>query len=140
MLFKKKVNLPKDKAFYSGINADWKLEPSDTVQDFDSIFQDMLMAIGTRKGSRKWRERFGSYCYNHLMEPFDEITADWLKTSIVDALEDPYNGLTKDVTDVQCRVQLDHNTQSYYVTLWWSMPKLEKHRQKQTGNFRMRKM
>lgn len=140
MLFKKKVSLPKDQTVYSGINADWKLEPLDTVQDFDSIYQDILMVIGTRKGSRKWRERFGSFCYNHLMEPFDSTTAGWIKSSIIEALEDPYNGLTKDITNVQCTVQTDHRTQTYYVSIWWDMPKLEKQRQAQSGNFRMRQV
>lgn len=140
MLFKKKVSLPKDQAVYSGINADWKIEPSDTIQDYDSIFQDILMVLGTRKGSRKWRERFGSKCHSYLMEPFDSITADWIRSAIQEALEDPANGLHRDIVNIQCTVQPDDNTQTYFVTLWWNMPKLETQRQSQTGSFRMRKI
>ena len=120
----KKVNVPAGQAVYSDISMDIKIELRDTVQDMDSITQKILFIIGTRKGSRKWRERFGSLVYSDLFEPFDDETAGWIQTHITSALEDPDNGLTNDVTEVNVTVYRS-TQQTYECSVSWRVPLLE---------------
>lgn len=120
------IDVPVAERIYCDINSWIHLEPRDNVQNMDSIVQKILMVIGTRKGSRKWREGFGSDVYGYLFEPFDQRTADWIATYMRIALEDPVNGLTQDVTDIQCActasIQYD---QTYTCLITWRCPKLE---------------
>lgn len=120
----KKVDVPANFAIYSDINMDIKLELRDTVQDMDSITQKILFVIGTRKGSRKYRERFGSLVMRDLFEPFDDNTAGWIQTHIRNAIEDPDNGLTDDVTEVRVNVFRSVN-QTYECRVSWRVPLLE---------------
>ncbi|WOL24683.1 baseplate wedge subunit [Yersinia phage fHe-Yen9-02] len=136
-LFKTRVNLPPDQRTYSDIHADIKIQLLDTVQDIDSITQKILFIIGTRKGSRKWREKFGSNVYSQLFEPFDQQTAGWIQTYIRTAIEDPDNGLTDDVTDVNCLVVADSATMTFVCSVSWRCPKLE---QSNSINFAMRSL
>lgn len=130
------VKLPPGKATYSDVNAWIKLENRDDVQDMDSISQKILMIIGTRKRSRKWRPNFGSDVYRMLFEPFDDTTAGWIQTYIKDALESPYNGLTNDVTGINVEV-VRKVDQTYGVRIAYHVPKLE---DKKTISFSMRSM
>lgn len=130
------VRLPPGKATYSDVNAWIKLENRDDVQDMDSITQKILMIIGTRKRSRKWRPNFGSDVYRQLFEPFDDTTAGWIQTYIKDALESPYNGLTNDVTGINVEV-VRKVDQTYGVRIAFNVPKLE---DKKTVSFSMRSM
>ncbi|AXG66505.1 putative baseplate protein [Dickeya phage vB_DsoM_JA33] len=120
----KRVNVPANEAVYSDINMDIKMELRDTVQDMDSITQKVLFVVGTRKGSRKWREKFGSLVYKDLFEPFDDETAGWIQTHIRDALQDPDNGLTNDITNVYVRV-FRSEQQTYECYIAWRVPALE---------------
>ena len=130
------VRLPPGKATYSDVNAWIKLENRDDVQDMDSITQKILMIVGTRKRSRKWRPNFGSDVYRQLFEPFDDTTAGWIQTYIKDALESPYNGLTDDVTGINVEV-VRKVDQTYGVRIAFNVPKLE---DKKTVSFSMRSM
>ena len=123
-IIKKKVDVPANLAVYSDISMDIKIELRDTVQDMDSIMQKILFVVGTRKGSRKYRERFGSYVYQDLFEPFDDVTAGWIQTHIRNAIEDPDNGLTNDVTDVKVNV-FRSTDQTYECFISWRVPALE---------------
>lgn len=123
-IFTKRVNVPASLAVYSDISADVKMEVKDTVQDMDSITQKVLMIIGTRKGRRKWREKFGSNVYQRLFEPFDDNTAGWIKTDIETALTDYDNGLTNDVVDVAAYV-VRSTAQTYDCKITWRVPALE---------------
>lgn len=138
-LFKTKVNLPPADRTYSDINMDIKITVLDTVQDIDSITQKILFVIGTRKGSRKWHEKFGSRVYSQLFEPFDAQTAGWIATYMRTDIEDTDNGLTDDVTDVACTVVADKSTSTYVCALSWRCPKLET-KAVQTVNFAMRSL
>ncbi|QZE57991.1 hypothetical protein MPK70_gp115 [Erwinia phage pEa_SNUABM_33] len=130
------IDVPISERIYCDINAWIQLEPRDNVQNMDSIVQKILMVIGTRKKSRKWRENFGADVYQYLFEPFDQTTADWIATYMRLALEDPYNGLTQDVTNVQtaCTAS-DQFDQTYVCVVTWRCPKLE---DKQSITFAMR--
>lgn len=108
---------------YSDINRDYLLEPIDTVVDGDSLTQKILFVLGVPLGSRKWRPLFGCRAGTRLFEPFDSTTARWIRSDIVEALEDVNNDLTEDVTNVSCTVVLGEN-QTYIVTLGWTEPKL----------------
>lgn len=130
----KKVNIPNSQATYSDISMDIKMELRDTVQDMDSITQKILFVIGTRKGSRKWREKFGSLVYQDLFEPFDDETAGWIKTHIQTALEDPDNGLNNDITDITVTVYRS-TQQTYECSIGWRVPLLET---KESINFALR--
>lgn len=123
-LANKKVNVPASEAIYSDINMDIKMELRDTVQDMDSITQKILFVIGTRKGSRKWREKFGSLVYTDLFEPFDDETAGWIQSHISSALEEPENGLTNDITEIQVSVYRSVQ-QTYECSISWRVPLLE---------------
>lgn len=120
------VDVPINERVYCDINVWLHLEPRDNVQNMDSIVQKILMVVGTRKRTRKWREDFGCDVYQYLFEPFDQTTADWIATYMRIALEDPANGLTNDVTDVRTTcapsATLD---QTYVCTITWRCPKLE---------------
>ena len=118
------VELPPDQATYTDVNAYIKLENRDDVQDIDSIVQKILFVIGTRKRSRKWRERFGTDVYRMLFEPFDDQTSGWIQTYIQEALESPYNGLTADVTNINVEVNRLVD-QTYGVAIAFRVPKLE---------------
>lgn len=130
----KRVDVPASEAIYSDINMDIKIELRDTVQDMDSITQKILFVIGTRKGSRKYREKFGSDVYKDLFEPFDDDTAGWIQTHITNALEDVDNGLTNDVVDVNVVVYRSVN-QTYECSVMWRVPKLQ---EKNSINFALR--
>lgn len=130
----KRVDVPANEAVYSDINMDIKIELRDTVQDMDAITQKILFVIGTRKGSRKYREKFGSDVYKDLFEPFDDDTAGWIETHITNALEDIDNGLTADVVDVKVSVYRSVN-QTYECSVMWRVPKLE---EKNSINFALR--
>lgn len=130
----KRVDVPANLAVYSDISMDIKIELRDTVQDIDAITQKILFVIGTRKGSRKWREKFGCLVYKDLFEPFDDNTAGWIQSHITDALEDFDNGLTNDVTDVAVVVYRSTN-QTYECSVTWRVPRLE---QRDSINFALR--
>lgn len=130
----KRVDVPANEAVYSDISMDIKMELRDTVQDMDAITQKILFIIGTRKGSRKYREKFGSDVYRDLFEPFDDSTAGWIETHITNALEDIDNGLTNDVTDVKVSVYRSVN-QTYECSVMWKVPKLL---EKNSVNFALR--
>ena len=117
--------LPVSERVYSDINMDWTLEVIDTVVNGDSLTQKVLFVLGTRLRSRKWRPLFGCKAISRLFEPFDEVTASWIKTDLVTALEDPNNDLTNDITDIQAVVQLG-TKQTYICWVSWREPKLEK--------------
>lgn len=130
------IDVPVSERVYCDINAWFRLEPRDNVQNMDSIVQKILMVVGTRKKSRKWRESFGSDVYQYLFEPFDQVTADWISTYMRIALEDPANGLTNDVTNVNCVcVTSAVYEQTYVCTITWRCPKLESN---QSVTFAMR--
>jgi len=133
-IISKRVDVPANEAVYSDISMDIKMELRDTVQDMDAITQKILFIIGTRKGSRKYREKFGSDVYRDLFEPFDDSTAGWIETHITNALEDVDNGLTADVTDVKVSVYRSVN-QTYECSVMWKVPKLL---EKNSVNFALR--
>ena len=120
------IDVPVNERIYCDINVWLQLEPRDNVQNMDSIVQKILMVIGTRKRSRKWREDFGADVYQYLFEPFDQTTAEWIATYMRIALEDSANGLTQDVTEVQtaCTASAQYD-QTYVCTITWRCPKLE---------------
>lgn len=115
--------VPVNDLVYSDINRDYLLEPIDTVVNGDSLTQKILFVLGVPLFSRKWRPLFGCRAGLRLFEPFDTTTARWIRSDIVEALEDPNNGLIEDVTNISCTVQLGEN-QTYIVTLGWTEPKL----------------
>lgn len=115
--------VPVNDLVYSDINRDYLLEPIDTVVNGDSLTQKILFVLGVPLFSRKWRPLFGCRAGRRLFEPFDTTTARWIRSDIVEALEDPNNGLIEDVTNISCTVQLGEN-QTYIVTLGWTEPKL----------------
>ena len=130
------IDVPISERIYCDINAWIQLEPRDNVQNMDSIVQKILMVVGTRKKSRKWRESFGADVYQYLFEPFDQTTADWIATYMRLALEDRANGLTNDVTNVQTACTLsDQYEQTYVCIITWRCPKLES---KESVTFAMR--
>ncbi|QYW03763.1 hypothetical protein pEaSNUABM45_00120 [Erwinia phage pEa_SNUABM_45] len=120
------IDVPVSERVYCDVNVWVHLEPRDNVQNMDSIVQKILMVVGTRKRSRKWREAFGADVYQYLFEPFDDKTAQWIATYMRIALEDPANGLTDDVTDVRttCGMSAQYD-QTYVCTINWRCPKLE---------------
>jgi hypothetical protein len=119
------VSLPVSDRVYSDINMDWTLEAIDTVVNGDSLTQKILFVLGTRLRSRKWRPLFGCNAPNRLFDPFDEVTASWIKTDLVNALENPNNDLVDDITDIRAVVQLG-TKQTYICWVSWREPKLEK--------------
>jgi hypothetical protein len=119
------VLVPVADRVYSDINRDYMLEPIDTVVDGDSLTQKILFVLGTPLGTRKWRPQFGCRAGMRLFDPFDKDTARWIKSDIIEALEDENNGLTDDVTNVKCVVEMGSN-QTYIVTVGWTEPKLNK--------------
>lgn len=119
--------LPKD-TIYSDMGRSIGVSLIDTVLDHDSLVQKILYVIGTRKGSRKWRPKFGSDVAKYLFEPFDETTAGWIQTYSRLALEDPANGLVNDITDIQVIVQMAQE-QTYLCTIAYRAPKLEARQQ-----------
>lgn len=130
------IDVPISERIYCDINAWIQLEPRDNVQNMDSIVQKILMVVGTRKKSRKWRESFGADVYQYLFEPFDQTTADWIATYMRLALEDRANGLTNDVTNVQTACTMsDQYEQTYVCIITWRCPKLES---KESVTFAMR--
>lgn len=130
------IDVPVSERIYCDINTWIHLEPRDNVQNMDSIVQKILMVVGTRKKTRKWRENFGSDVYGYLFEPFDQRTADWIATYMRIALEDPYNGLTNDVIDIAttCGMSAKYE-QTYVCGITWRCPRLEN---AQSVNFLMR--
>lgn len=110
---------------YADINRNWKLQPEDTVTDLLSLRQKILFVIATYKGTRKYRERFGSHVQKYLFEPFDQRTAGWIQSSIFQAIEDPANDLLEDVQLINVVVTPDFRTSSYYVKLQWRAIKLD---------------
>ncbi|ARW58754.1 baseplate protein [Erwinia phage vB_EamM_Y3] len=125
-IYVKLINVPVSERIYCDLNAWIQLEPRDNVQNMDSIVQKILMIVGTRKKSRKWRESFGCDVYQYLFEPFDQTTADWIATYMRIALEDPANGITADVVDVKtaCTASSLYE-QTYTCIISWRCPKLE---------------
>lgn len=120
------IDVPLSERVYCDINVWLHLEPRDNVQNMDSIVQKILMVVGTRKRTRKWREAFGADVYQYLFDPFDQQTADWIATYMRVALEDPANGLTNDVTNVKTVCVASGNVEQTYVcTITWNCPKLE---------------
>lgn len=120
------IDVPISERIYCDLNVWIQLEPRDNVQNMDSIVQKILMVIGTRKRSRKWREGFGADVYKYLFDPYDQTTADWIATYMKVALEDPVNGLTEDVTDIHTACAMSANLdQTYVCSITWRCPKLE---------------
>lgn len=120
--------LPSIDVVYSDMSAKICMVASDTVQNYNSIDQKIMFVIGTQKGSRKYRPLFGSDVLKYLFEPFDDVTADWIQTYTRVALEDPANGLTEDVTDINCSVFRSTN-QDYLVIIQYRCPRLEQIRE-----------
>ncbi len=100
------------------------VENADTVQNYDALNQKIMHVIGTVKRSRKYRPNFGCDVAKYLFEPFDETTADWIKTYIRIALEDPANGLTNDITDIAVSVVMS-TEQNYLCFVTYRAPRLE---------------
>lgn len=113
---------PRDR-IYSDINRDYMLEAISTVVDGDSLVQKVLIVLGTPYRSRKWRPLFGCKVKSRLFEPFDAITADWISSDLISALEDPNNGLTEDIQDIIVNV-VPGADQSYHCSVSWYEPKL----------------
>lgn len=122
------TRLPQKDVVYSDMSMYICMGKSDTVQNYTALDQKIMYVIGTPRGSRKYRPRFGSDVIKYLFEPFDVVTADWIKTYIRVALEDPANGLTEEITDVGVAVYMTAQ-ETYLCVVQYRCPKLEEVRE-----------
>lgn len=118
------ITIPSD-AIYLDMSVNIGVSIDDTVFDHASVRQMVMYVIGTRKGSRKWRPKFGSYVASYLFDPFDDTTANWISTYARLALEDPYNGLVDTITDVGVLTQMAEG-QTYLCTIAYTIPAINR--------------
>ena len=100
---------------FSDIHKDSGLTPSETVSGINEAMQRYILVLSTAKGSRWKRPFFGCKLQNLLFEPFDQETADNIKSEIVDCTQDADN----DLRDIRPTVEviMDWDNTQYFVNL-----------------------
>lgn len=109
---------------YSDINLKAGLEPTDVVTNIDAVSQSLLLIFSTPKRSKWFDPEFGCYIAKYLWEPTDDVTANKIRTEIVDALGDGANSERR-VKVNKLEVIPDYANSSYYVNLEFSIPTLD---------------
>lgn len=105
---------------YSDLNSHAGEEPSSLVFDIDSINKSIATICGTRKGSRVFRRRFGSYALNLVFDPMDERTVYALREELLAAIKDH----EPRVVVQKVEVVPDYKAESYYVNITYDVPTL----------------
>lgn len=106
---------------YSDVNLDIGSESSlELVYNEDAINKSIVTILGTRKGTRVFRRNFGSYVYDILFDPIDDISVNRIKREIIDAISEwePRIVLTK------TEVLPDYENQQYFVEMTYTIPAL----------------
>lgn len=100
---------------YSDIHKDSGLQNTEIVTGISEAMQRYILVLSTPKRSRWKRPFFGCNLQNLLFEPFDQETADNIKSEIVDCTQDAEN----DIADIKPTVEvvMDWDNTQYFVNL-----------------------
>lgn len=106
---------------FSDVNLDVNTESSlELVYNEDAINKSIVNILGTRKGSRVFRRRFGSFVNDILFDPMDAVSVSRLKREIIDAIGEWEPRIIMDTADVLP----DYPNQRYFVELKYRIPAL----------------
>jgi phage baseplate assembly protein W len=106
---------------FSDVNLDVNTESNlELVYNEDAINKSIVNILGTRKGSRVFRRRFGSYVNDILFDPMDSISVSRLKREIIDAIGEWEPRIIMDSAEVLP----DYPNQQYFVELNYRIPSL----------------
>lgn len=100
---------------FSDIHKDSGLNSSEIITGVNEAMQRYIIVLSTAKGSRWKRPFFGCNLQSMLFEPFDQETADNIKSEIVDCTQDADN----DLLDIKPTVEviMDWDNTQYFVNL-----------------------
>ena len=100
---------------FSDIHKDSGLGSTETISGLNEAMQRYILVLSTPKRSRWKRPFFGCNLQNMLFEPFDQETADIIKSEIVDCTQDADN----DIRDIKPTVEvvMDWDNTQYFVNL-----------------------
>jgi len=102
---------------YSDINL--RQDPKTLVVDADSINQNITMILGVRKKTWWWGPEKGSFLSQYLFDPIDNITANKIKTEMINALTE--NGENR-IVFKKINVIPDIENQQYYCEIYYDVP------------------
>lgn len=106
---------------YSDVNLDVNTESKlELVYNEDAISKSIVTILGTRKGTRVFRRSFGSYVYDILFDPMDDISVNRLRREIIDAIEEWEPRIKLSNTEVLP----DYDNQQYFVEMTYTIPTL----------------
>lgn len=106
---------------FSDVNLDVNTESSlELVYNEDAINKSIVNILGTRKGSRVFRRRFGSFVNDILFDPMDSTSVSRLKREIIDAIGEWEPRIIMNSAEVLP----DYPNQRYFVELNYRIPSL----------------